>query len=126
MSFTVAESALTDRSQNSLEIDCHSVIKNIQTAFPKPLVAASLPIFNNSAFELVHLLKASRFHNTAENLAPNPARAAGDDRLVFKVVEFSRVNLANKIVGCVGLWNDCSRESTDWRLKLLRASKNIT
>ena len=39
------------------------------------------------------------------------------------MIEFSRVNLANKILGCVGLWSDRSRESADSRLELIACVK---
>lgn len=63
------------------------------------------------------------FHNHRQDLAPDTARAVGDDWFVFEMVELAALKFLNKF-GCrFDIWNHSIFKSSDTRLKFIASIK---
>ena len=96
------------------EVHVHAVVEDVERTLPERLVALALAVANDATLDLVNLFEAALDHDRAQDLAANTAGAVGDDRLVFDVVVFARLDLGDEVVAGLHVGNDRVFELADF------------
>jgi len=91
----------------------HSVVKDIERAFPEAVVTESFTVADNATIELVNLFEATLDHERTQHLTTHPSRAVGHHWLFLEVVVLATVEFFNKVMGSSDIGNNRALESTD-------------
>src|SRR3954454_23695236 len=71
---------------------------------------------DDAPVELVDLLEAARAHQAGQHLAPDPARAVGDDGAALELVPAPLVELPDEVAGVRDVRHHGAAETADLRL----------
>lgn len=97
------------------ELHVHTLVKDIEGAFPQSLVAELFAVADNAAVDLIDLFEAAVLHQRGENLAANTAGAVGDYWLVLHPVVLAGLQLINEVVRGFDIRDDGVFEFANFR-----------
>ncbi len=78
-----AVDAFADNRCVVADIHAHATIKDIELAFPQPVITERLAVLDDAAIDLVYVFEATLFHHGAEELAAHTTGTIADDFFVF-------------------------------------------
>lgn len=88
----------------------------MERTFPKSIVAVGFAVLHDAAVYLVDVLEATLFHEDTEDFAADAAGTICHDLLVFDVIIFVALDLAQEVCSGARIRHDSIFERTDRRL----------